>query len=270
MAEMTIGFIGAGQMATALARGFVTADLVPAERVVAFDPVAEAASRFADLIPGSQIASSNRAVVESADIVILAVKPQCILEVMRELADAKSDRVLFVSIIAGTPLADLCNGLKSERIVRVMPNTPCLIGSGAAGYSLGPGASVADGELVGRLMRAVGIAFQVPESQLDAVTGLSGSGPAYVYTMIEALSDGGVHVGLPRATATALAAQTVFGAAQMVMSTGEHPGVLKDRVTSPGGTTIAGLQILEQHGLRAALIDAVEAATNRSRELGQS
>ena len=119
-------------------------------------------------------------------------------------------------------------------------------------------------------MRAVGIAFEVPESQLDAVTGLSGSGPAYVYTMIEALSDGGVRAGLPRATATALAAQTVFGAAQMVMSTGEHPGVLKDRVTSPGGTTIAGLQVLERQGLRAALIDAVDAATNRSRELGQS
>jgi pyrroline-5-carboxylate reductase len=257
-------------MAAALARGFVAAELVPAERVLTFDPVTEASSQFAKLIPGSQITPSNRAVVESADVVILAVKPQSILEVMRELEEAKTDRALFVSIIAGTPLAALCSGLKSERIVRVMPNTPCLIGAGAAGYSLGPGASLADGELVGRLMRAVGIAFEVPESQLDAVTGLSGSGPAYVYTMIEALSDGGVRAGLPRATATALAAQTVFGAAQMVMSSGEHPGVLKDRVTSPGGTTIAGLQVLEQHGLRAALIDAVEAATNRSRELGQS
>jgi pyrroline-5-carboxylate reductase len=270
MAEITIGFVGAGQMATALARGFVQAELVFAERVVAFDPIATAASRFAELIPGSRIVASNQAVMEAADVVVLAVKPQCILDVMRELGSAKTDRVLFVSIIAGTPLAALCEGLKTERIARVMPNTPCLIGAGAAGYALGPGASVADGEMVGRLLGAVGIALAVPESQLDAVTGLSGSGPAYVYTMIEALSDGGVRAGLPRATASALAAQTVLGAAQMVISTGEHPSVLKDRVTSPGGTTIAGLQVLERHGLRAALIDAVEAATNRSRELGQA
>ena len=270
MAELTIGFIGAGQMARALARGFVAAELLPAESVVAFDPIAEAVWQFAALIPGSRIAASNLAVVEAADVVIIAVKPQCVCEVMRELAGAETNRVLFVSIIAGTPLAALCNGLKSDRVVRVMPNTPCLIGAGAAGYSLGPGASAADSELVGRLLGAVGIAFPVPESQLDAVTGLSGSGPAYVYTMIEALSDGGVRAGLPRATATALAAQTVFGAAQMVLSSGEHPGVLKDRVTSPGGTTIAGLQVLERHGLRSALIDAVDAAAKRSQELGQS
>src|SRR5688572_3792897 len=143
MAKMTIGFIGAGQMARALARGFVAADLVPAERVLAFDPVAEAVSQFAKLIPSSRIATSNRAVIEAADVVVLAVKPQSIVDVMRELTDAKTDRVLFVSIIAGTPLATLCDGLKSERIVRVMPNTPCLIGAGAAGYSLGPGASTA-------------------------------------------------------------------------------------------------------------------------------
>ncbi|MEX0819648.1 MAG: pyrroline-5-carboxylate reductase [Pirellulaceae bacterium] len=267
---MTIGFVGAGQMARALARGFVAAELVRADSVIAYDPVAEAASQFAELVPGSHIANSNQALVESADVVILAVKPQSITAVMSELAAAKADRVLFVSIIAGTPLAALCDGLRSTRVVRVMPNTPCLIGAGAAGYSLGPGASAADGELVGRLLGAVGIAFPVPESQLDAVTGLSGSGPAYVYTMIEALSDGGVRAGLPRATATALAAQTVFGAALMVISTGEHPGVLKDRVTSPGGTTIAGLQVLERQGLRSALIDAVEAATKRSQELGQS
>ncbi|HUG70699.1 MAG TPA: pyrroline-5-carboxylate reductase [Pirellulaceae bacterium] len=270
MTKMTIGFIGAGQMARALARGFVAAELVPATHIVAFDPVAEAASQFAELVPGSQIAGSNQALVEAVDVAILAVKPQCILDVMRELAEATPNPVLFVSIIAGTPLAALCAGLKSERVVRVMPNTPCLIGAGAAGYSLGPGASTADGELVGQLLGSVGIAFLVPETQLDAVTGLSGSGPAYVYTMIEALSDGGVRAGLPRAMATALAAQTVFGAAQMVISTGEHPGVLKDRVTSPGGTTIAGLQVLERNGLRSALIDAVEAATKRSQELGQS
>ncbi|HRX82310.1 MAG TPA: pyrroline-5-carboxylate reductase, partial [Pirellulaceae bacterium] len=212
MEKMSIGFIGAGQMATALARGFVAAELVRADGVVAFDPFQEAATRFAELVPGSQIAASNQAVVKAADVVILAVKPQSIADVMRELAKAKVGQTLFISIIAGTPLTALCKGLKTERIVRVMPNTPCLVGAGAAGYSLGAGASAADGELVGRLMGSIGIAFQVPESQLDAVTGLSGSGPAYVYTMIEALSDGGVRAGLPRATATALAAQTVMGA----------------------------------------------------------
>jgi pyrroline-5-carboxylate reductase len=270
MAGMTVGFVGAGQMARALARGFVAADLVAAEQVVAFDPVAEAATEFAELIPGSQIVASNGAVAEAADVVVLAVKPQAIASVTSELAQVESSRVLFVSIIAGTPLATLCDGLKSDRVVRVMPNTPCLVGAGAAGYSLGAGASDADGELVGRLMGAVGIAFAVPESQLDAVTGLSGSGPAYVYTMIEALSDGGVRSGLPRATATALATQTVLGAAQVLLATGEHPGVLKDRVTSPGGTTIAGLQVLERRGFRSAMIDAVEAATKRSQELGQA
>lgn len=270
MTKMTIGFIGAGQMAWALAQGFVSAELVSADHITAFDPIAEAASRFTELISGSQIVSSNRAVVEVADVVVLAVKPQCISEVMLELADAKTTNTLFVSIIAGTTLGFLCKGLKSERVVRVMPNTPCLVGAGASGFALGSGATVADGELVGRLMGSIGIAIQVPESQLDAVTGLSGSGPAYVYTMIEALSDGGVRAGLPRATATALAAQTVFGAAQMVISTGEHPAILKDRVTSPGGTTIAGLQVLERAGLRSALIDAVDAATKRSQELGQS
>ncbi|MBC8352367.1 MAG: pyrroline-5-carboxylate reductase [Planctomycetes bacterium] len=270
MAEMTIGFVGAGQMAKALASGFVAAELVPAENILAFDLIPAAAAQFSELVSGSRIATSNQEIVDTADVVVLAVKPQCISDVTRELAESNSARTLFVSIIAGTPLAALCDGLKTERVVRVMPNTPCLVGAGAAGYSLGPGASSADGELVGRLLGAVGIAFPVPESQLDAVTGLSGSGPAYVYTMIEALSDGGVRAGLPRAAATALAAQTVLGAAQMVISTGEHPGVLKDRVTSPGGTTIAGLQELERHGLRSALIDAVDAATKRSQELGQS
>ncbi len=269
MAEMTVGFVGAGQMARALAKGFVAANLVPAEQVVAFDPFPAASGDFAELIPGSKIVDSNQDVVAASDVVIIAVKPQVVAAAISELANATND-ALFVSIVAGTPLSTLCAGLKSERVVRVMPNTPCLIGAGASGYSLGAGASDKDGELVGRLLKSVGIAFQVPESQLDAVTGLSGSGPAYVYTMVEALSDGGGRAGLPRTTATALAAQTVFGAAQMVLSTGEHPGVLKDRVTSPGGTTIAGLQVLEQHGLRAALINAVEAATNRSQELGES
>jgi pyrroline-5-carboxylate reductase len=151
-----------------------------------------------------------------------------------------------------------------------MPNTPCLVRCGVSAYALGPGASAEDGQHVATLLGSVGLALELEEKLLDAVTGLSGSGPAYVFTIIEALSDGGVRAGLPRAVASRLAAQTVHGAAQMLLATGEHPAVLRDRVTSPGGTTIAGLQILEQRGLRAALIDAVEAAARRSSELGNT
>jgi pyrroline-5-carboxylate reductase len=149
-----------------------------------------------------------------------------------------------------------------------MPNTPCLIGQSASGYALGPRAQAADGQLVAELLESVGRAFAVDEPLLDAVTGLSGSGPAFVYVFIEALSDAGVRMGLPRQVALQLAAQTVRGAASMVLETGEHPGVLKDRVTSPGGTTIAGLAVLESGGLRGTLISAVEAATRRAIELG--
>lgn len=270
MSELNVGFIGAGQMARALASGFVAGKLVAAPRIVAADPFPQASQQFSESVPGVRILASNEAVLAAAEVIVLAVKPQMIADVMAELATTDKTGKLFVSIIAGTPLATLAAGLKTERIIRVMPNTPCLIGVGASAYSLGSGASQEDGELVGRLMESVGIAFPLGEHLLDAVTGLSGSGPAYVYTMIEALSDGGVRAGLPRPTATALAAQTVLGAAQMVVSTGEHPGVLKDRVTSPGGTTSAGLQVLERRGVRSALIDAVVAAAGRSQELGQT
>jgi pyrroline-5-carboxylate reductase len=269
MSELTVGFVGAGQMARALASGFVAGKLVDAANVVAADPFPEAGQHFTDAVPNSRMLASNAAVLAAVDVIVLAVKPQVVANAMAELAAADKTDKLFVSIVAGTPLATLSAGLKTERVVRVMPNTPCLVGLGAAAYAMGPGATPEDGNLVGKLLGSVGIAFQLGEHLLDAVTGLSGSDPAYVYTMIEALSDGGVRAGLPRPTATALAAQTVLGAAQMVVSTGEHPGVLKDRVTSPGGTTIAGLQVLERHGVRSALIDAVEAATSRSQELGQ-
>jgi len=256
-------------MGRALAKGFVAAGLCRPTDLVAYDPVGAAAEQFEAELPGAKRCQDNAGVVAGADVVFLAVKPQCLPEVKTELEGHRSPSdCLFVSIVAGIPLTTLCDALCSQRIVRVMPNTPCLIGCGAAGYAVGPGASDEDARLVARLLGAVGTAFLVAENQLDAVTGLSGSGPAYVYTMIEALSDGGVRMGLPRATATALAAQTVYGAAKMVLETAEHPGVLKDRVTSPGGTTIAGLQVLEQNGLRSALIDAVEAATLRSQELG--
>jgi pyrroline-5-carboxylate reductase len=192
-------------------------------------------------------------------------------QVMGDLRDGLRPDQLIVSIAAGISLKTLADGLGSGcRIIRVMPNTPCLVGCGASAYSRGPHATEQDAQLVQRLLSNVGTAVEVPEKLLDAVTGLSGSGPAYVYQIIEALSDGGVRMGLPRETATRLAAQTVLGAAQMVLSTGQHPGALKDAVTSPGGTTIAGLHALERGGLRGTLMDAVEAATQRAKELSVS
>lgn len=256
-------------MARALAGGFVRAGLAASERIAAHDPVQQAADGFAAEVAGAALLASNTQVVEASQVVILAVKPQQVPAVARELSGHLDSERLLVSIAAGLDLAQLAERFGTQRVVRVMPNTPCLVGEGAAGYALGPAATAEDGELVGRLLRSVGVAFEVDERLLDAVTGLSGSGPAFVYTVIEALSDGGVHAGLPRAIATSLAAQTVLGAARMVLATGEHPAVLRDRVASPGGTTIAGIQALEDHGLRAALMAAVAAASGRSAELGR-
>jgi pyrroline-5-carboxylate reductase len=270
MLTQTIGFIGAGQMARALGQGLVAAGLTPGHQIVHCDPVAKAGEEFAKTVGGARQAGSNAEVVKQANVVFLAVKPQNMTAVIAEIGGKIGPEKLVVSIAAGVTLAKLCEGLKTNRVIRVMPNTPALVGKGASAYSLGPGATAADGQLVGQLLGAVGQAFQVEEKLLDAVTGLSGSGPAFVYVMIEALSDGGVRMGLPRDIATALAAQTVRGAAEMVVTTGEHPAVLKDKVASPGGTTIAGLAALEDRGLRSALIAAVEAATRRSAELGKS
>jgi pyrroline-5-carboxylate reductase len=178
------------------------------------------------------------------------------------------DSTLVISIAAGVRLAQLAQGLgETVRLVRVMPNTPCLVGQSASAYACGPQATSDDAELTEALLSAVGRAFRVEEKLLDAVTGLSGSGPAFVCVMVEALSDGGVRMGLPRDVATVLAAQTVLGTAQLILSTGDHPAVLKDRVASPGGTTISGLEALEAKGFRGSVIAAVEAATQRSIEL---
>ena len=268
MLQQTIGFIGAGQMARALAGGFVKSGLVAPDRILASDPLQPALKAFQKAVAGSRACSDNASVAQAADVLILATKPQQITSALVELQATVVGK-LVVSIAAGVNLATLAVSLAEARLVRVMPNTPCLIGQSASGYCLGPRATPADGQLVAQLFGAVGRAFLVEEKLLDAVTGLSGSGPAFVYVMIEALSDGGVRMGLPRDVATALAAQTLRGAAQMVLETGEHPGVLKDRVASPGGTTIAGLAALESGGLRATLMAAVEAATRRSIELGQ-
>ena len=269
MAKRIIGFLGAGQMARALAGGFARADLVSGSDIVAFDPSSAAEERFAAEVAGARLLRSNTEVVETAAVVILAVKPQQIESVAAEINGQLRPEQLLVSIAAGIALERLASAFRTERIVRVMPNTPCLVGVGAAGYSLGKATTDEDAQLVGQLMNSVGLAFQVEERLLDAVTGLSGSGPAFAYMIVEALADGGVRMGLPRDTAIALAAQTLLGSARMVLASGQHPAVLKDRVASPGGTTIAGIQALEQHGLRAALMAAVQSATNRSRELGE-
>ena len=262
------GFVGAGKMASALVRGMIRAGVAPPDRIATFDPSADMAEALGTL--GVAVAETNLALAESSDVLVLAVKPQVMPEALAELRPRMTSKHLVISVAAGVPLAVLEAGLGPKpRLVRVMPNTPSLVGEGASAFCLGPSASAEDEALVARCLEAVGRAFRVPERLMDAVTGLSGSGPAFVYVMIEALSDGGVRAGLPRDIATALAAQTVLGAARMVLETGSHPGVLKDEVASPGGTTIAGLHALERGGLRAALLDAVDAASRRSAELAE-
>ncbi len=264
-----IGFIGAGRMATALANGLVNSDFTSADYIIAFDVSSSAATAFCDSAPGMQSVESSAALLEQAEVIILAVKPHFLAEVMSEIQPHLRPEHLVVSIAAGVSLTTMQLAMGADaRIVRVMPNTPALVGAGAAGYALGEFATEDDSLFVEKLLSTVGIAFEVPEPLIDSVTGLSGSGPAYVYQIIEAFSDGGVKMGLPRDVATNLAAQTLLGAARMVLETDEHPGALKDAVTSPGGTTIAGLQVLERGALRGTLIDAIEAATLRARELG--
>ncbi len=266
----SIGFLGAGRMATALAQGWLRAGLIQTSACHASDPVILARQTFAQET-GCDAGTDNRAVTTASDVLVLAVKPQNMTDLLAEIRPVIAARHLIVSIAAGVTLRQLQQGLGGHaRLVRIMPNTPCLVGASASAYAALDGTTPEDVALVDRLLNAVGRAFRVPEYQLDAVTGLSGSGPAFVYLMIEALSDGGVRVGLPREVATALAAQTVLGAAKMVLETNAHPGVLKDMVASPGGTTIAGLHALERGGVRGALMDAVEAATRRATELGKS
>ena len=270
MSEMKIGLVGAGQMAQALARGWVQAGCVSGHQLLICDPAETSVQAFKQNIPDAQVAANNRQVVAESEVFILAVKPQVMQTVFDDLRGHVGRGRLAVSIAAGVSLTQLCTGLDSERVIRVMPNTPCLVGCGASAYALADGASVEDGELVGKLLDAVGTSACVQEDWLNAITGLSGSGPAFVYTIIEALSDGGVLMGLPRELSTAFAVQTVRGAAQMVLETKEHPAILRDRVASPGGTTIAGLQVLESQGVPAACIAAVQAAADRSCALSKN
>ncbi len=268
-----IGFIGMGQMATALAGGFVRSGKLSPADIFACDLSPEAAARFVQTVGIKGASASVSEVAASSDVIFLCVKPQQMAPVASELAKLGAEAFaskLLVTIAAGLPIAYFQKALgESIRIIRVMPNTPCLVGEAASGFSRGGNATEEDARLVKDLLETVGVAFELGEHLLDAVTGLSGSGPAFVYMMIEALADGGVKMGLPRAAALALAAQTLKGSAEMVLKSGEHPGALKDKVTSPAGTTIAGVAELENRGLRGALIAAVEAAARRSAELGK-
>ncbi len=268
-AKLTIGFLGAGKMTTALAKGFLNAKLVKPDQLIASD-IYEGARTAFTWATKAKATESSREVLAFANVLILAVKPDQVAAVLKQIRMDFTEHHLLISIAAGVPLAKLEGGLApTARLIRVMPNTPALVGASATAYTLGKAATAEDGTLAQKLFSAVGLAFAVKEALLDAVTGLSGSGPAYGYLMIEALSDGGVAAGLPRDVATQLAAQTLFGAAKMVLETGQHPGVLKDMVTSPGGTTIEGLHELEKAGVRAALMNAVRAAAEKSKKLGQ-
>ena len=268
LSDRTIGFIGAGNMAEAMIASLLYAQVLSSSRIVASD-VDESRLIVLHHRYAIRTASSNRAVAKEADILILAVEPQILDAVLAEIRTAVGADTLIVSVAAGYPVARIARGLPGiDRIVRSMPNTPSLVREGVTAVAYEVRLSTPDTVAVRTLFESIGRVVKVEERWLDAVTGLSGSGPAYVYLMIEALADGGVKMGLPRETAQLLAAQTVSGAARLMLDSGEHPGVLKDRVGSPGGTSMAGLHELERGGLRAALMSAVEAAAQRSQELG--
>lgn len=265
--QLKVGFIGWGAMAQAVSLGMIREDLTESSSIMATDVVPEILE--AAQKEGLQTTDSNKALVEWADMIVMAVKPQVVPAVIADIAPAWQPNKVLVSICAGVTIDSYQDGLgDGSKVVRVMPNTPCLVGEAATGYAASKRCMDWEVDLVYDMFAAVGNAtHRVPEYLLDTVTGLSGSGPAYVYMLIQALSDAGVQGGLPRKVALSLAAQTVIGAAKMVQETGTHPEVLKEAVTSPAGTTIAGVRTLEKMGYRSAVIEAVEAARIRSKEL---
>jgi pyrroline-5-carboxylate reductase len=269
LAAHTIGFVGAGNMAEALIRGLVRGNHVAPNQIVASAPRRE---RLAELAAayGIDVTADNAVVAERASVVVLSVKPQILDKVLREIGDRLKPGTLVISIAAGVDTATIEAAVPDGvRVARAMPNTPALVGAAATAVSSGKRSTAADIATTRALFDAVGITVELDESHLDAVTGLSGSGPAYIFLILEALADAGVKVGLARRNAQRLAAQTVMGSAKLLLETDEHPGKLKDMVTSPGGTAIAGLHTLEEGGLRTTLINAVETATKRARELGR-
>ena len=265
--ETRIGFIGGGNMAEAIIKGLLIGG-VPVAHLAVAEPSQARGTVLSDRY-GIRVLSDNAALFEESDTVILAVKPQVSGAALKGVAAASPAGKLVISIMAGVKSSAIESMLGAgARVVRVMPNTPALVLAGASAISRGSLASDEDLTLTRRIFDLVGTTCLVDEKLLDAVTGLSGSGPAYVLTFIEALSDAGVKHGLTREVATALAAQTVYGTAKLLLETREHPAVLKGNVASPGGTTIAGMHSLEQDGFRAATMNAVEVAVAKSKELG--
>lgn len=301
--DLKIGFIGGGQMALALAKGFMASGMVAPSKVLTSAPSDNNLMLWRQL--GANTTHENADVIMGCDVIFLATKPHIFPAMMAGLEitgieeDPKSklqlengeasnpenvispntryittDSKLFVSVMAGVTIKSLTNALSNiafnPRVIRAHPNTPAMVGCGCAVYSLGESATTEDGDLIRNLFSSVGICDQVPEYQQDAFTGMAGSGPAYIYTIIEALSDGGVRMGLPRQMASKFAAQMTMGAAKMALESGKHTGQLKDEVTSPAGTTIRGIQVLERAGVRGAIMDAVQASAERAVELGKN
>ncbi len=267
MIDKKVAFLGGGNMAEALIKGVLSSDVVAPDQLIVSDVSSSRLSLLKNRYRLSIVAKNIDAARE-ADILLLCVKPQTIDAVLGDIAQVTGANKLVISIAAGVTLDRIEKALPGRpRVIRVMPNTPALVLAGATGIAAGRAATDADLELTQEIFGAIGRVVVIEEKLMDAVTGLSGSGPAYVFTVIEALADAGVKVGLPRAMAMELAVQTVLGSARMVLETKEHPAKLRDMVTSPGGTTIAGMHELEKGKLRAVLMSAVEAATKRSREL---
>ena len=266
LAETKLGFIGVGNMGGAIIRGLLAGSFVDRENLAYYDPNPARQAQMDELGVAAALDSSE---VMRSPVVVLAVKPQVLAPVLAGVKEFARPGHLIISIAAGVPLELLEEACPESRVIRVMPNTPTLVGAGMAALAPGRGVTPEDLALALELFQAVGEAVVVEEKLMDAVTGLSGSGPAFVAVFIEALADGGVKMGLPRPLALTLATQTVLGTARLCQEEQMHPAVLKDMVTSPGGTTIAGIQALESKGFRGAVMDAVTAAATRSQELGK-
>lgn len=267
--DKSLGFIGAGNMAEAIIHGIIQNQVVLPNRILASDLSGERREHISKTF-GMETVKENRSLVDQSNVIFLAVKPQAVPQVLKDIGANMGPEKLLISIVAGVPIQTLSTGLpKNPRIVRTMPNTPMTVMEGAMAIASNSPALPEDLETVETLFRPLGSTVQIEEKLIDAVTGLSGSGPAYVFMMLEALADGGVKMGLPRDVSETLAAQTLLGSAKLFLETRINPGQLKCMVTSPGGTTIAGIHELEKGGLRASLINAVESATKRSIELGK-
>jgi pyrroline-5-carboxylate reductase len=270
LSDETVAVIGAGNIGRALIGGMIESELIAPEQVIATRRTESALEEMADEFPGLRTTTDNVAAVQEASVVLLTIKPQSRAEVVTNIRDHIGRDVLVVSVLAGitTERLQLAFG-QDQPVVRAMPNTPALVDAGATALSAGTYASEDQLQIARQVFEAVGEVVVVPEQHMDAVTGLSGSGPAYVYMFIEALTDAGVKQGMSRADAAKLSAQTVYGAAKLAIETGKHPAILRDEVTTPGGTAIAAVSSLEQHGLRTMLINAVGTATHRSKELNE-